>query len=59
MYFSTSQKIILFFLPPSRLFAYLDFRMLKKGKEINFIFNYLPPDPVKLVWEECGNQKIK
>ena len=40
MYFSTSQKS-LYFLPPSRLFAYLDFSVLKK-KRINFIFDYLP-----------------
>ena len=37
MYFSTCQKITLFF-TPSRLFAYLDFRVVKKKKEkINFI----------------------
>ena len=29
MYFCTSQKITLFFLPPSRLFAYLDLCVLK------------------------------
>ena len=43
------------FLPPSRLFAYLDFCVLKK-KKINFNFDYLPPDPVQLVWEGSGNQ---
>ena len=55
MYFSTSQKS-LSFLPSSRLFAYLDSRVLKKRKKINFIFNYLAPDPVKLVWEGSVNQ---
>ena len=52
MYVSTSQKSLQFLnLPPE--FAYLDFRVWKK---INFIFNYLPPDPVKLGWEGSGNQ---
>ena len=41
----------------SQLFAYLDICVLKKRrKKINVIFNYLPPDPVKLVWEGSGNQ---
>ena len=58
VYFGTSQNITTF-IPPSRLFAYLDFRVLKKEKEITFIFNHLLPDPVKLVWEGSGNQEIK
>ena len=41
-------------------FAYLDFHVLnffffKK----QLYFNYLPPDPVQLVWEGSGNQQIK
>ena len=32
IYFSASQKITYFFLPPSWLFAYMDFRVLKKKK---------------------------
>ena len=46
MYFSTSQKNHFIFLPPSRLFAYLVFRVLKQRIE-NHFFNYLLPDPVK------------
>ena len=47
MYFSTSQKITLhFYLPPDCLLT--DFHVLKKKIKINFVFNYLPPDPVLL-----------
>ena len=49
MYFSTKQKITLFFY---RLFAYVDFRVLKKY----FIIYYLPLNPVILIWDGSRNQ---
>ena len=55
-FFSTSQKITIFFYLPPDCLLNLDFRVLKKEKKINFIFNHLPPDPVQLVWEGSGNQ---
>ena len=44
------------FLPPSQLFANLEFCVLIFFFKTNFIFNYLFPNPVKLVWEGSRNQ---
>ena len=48
MYFSTSQKYHLIFLPPSRLFAYLDFRVLKTKLKNQRYFQLPPSQPCKI-----------
>ena len=54
MYFSTSQNLLYFLI---FFVCLLRFPCVKKKKKIKFILNYLPPDPVKLVWEGSMTNK--